>query len=311
MIRINIKHMEAAIAVAETLSFSRAAKRLHLSQPAITKYIAELEASLGLLLFIRAHHKISLTDAGRAYVEEARIVVLHAGRAPQAARAAQQEAEIILNVGRSPYVDPFFTSLLRTIKLPLFPRLNLHLSSGFSCDITHDVLRGDLDIAVAIESPQSGQLAGIAIDESPLYVVMSREDQLARYPSLGLEHLSRKRWLLFERSSHPPLYDLIQRLKDEAHVIPSEMQHFMVPEECLPLLLDPGGIVIVPKSGALRIARGGLTMRPLDDPRLVLNTRLVSRMDNSSPAIGELFRTFVRRLKHQRIDSQMSLPLST
>ena len=50
MIRINIKHMEAAIAVAETISFSRAAKRLHLSQPAITKYIAELEESLGLSL---------------------------------------------------------------------------------------------------------------------------------------------------------------------------------------------------------------------------------------------------------------------
>jgi DNA-binding transcriptional LysR family regulator len=311
MARINLKHMEAAIAVAETLSFSRAARRLHLSQPAITKYIAELEESLGVLLFVRAHHSVSVTDAGRAYVEEARIVVLHAGRATLVARAAQQEAEIILNVGRSPYVDPFFTSMLRAIRLPLFPRLSLHLSSGFSCDLTHDVLNGDLDIALAIESPQSGQLAGIAIDESPLYVVMSREDQLAQYPSLGLEHLSRKRWLLFQRSSHPPLYELIQRLKDEAHVIPSEMQHFMVPEECLPLLIDPGGIVIVPKSGALRIARDGLTMRPLNDTRLTMRTRLISRVDNSSPAISELFRTFMRKLKPLKGDSQMSLPLST
>ena len=309
--RIDLKHMEAALAVAETLSFSRAAKRLHISQPAVTKYISELEESLGTLLFIRAHHTVSITEAGKAYVEEARIVVLHAGRAVQAARAAQQEAELILNVGRSPYVDPYFTSMLLAIRLPLFPRLHMHLSSGFSCDLTHDVLKGDLDAAIVIEPPQSGQLAEFEIDESPFYVVMSREDPLAQLPALELDHLSRRRWLLFQRNSHPPLYDLIQKLADERRVVPNAIQHFMVPEECLPLLLDPGGIVIAPKSGALRIARDGLTMRPLEDARLRMRTRLISRADNPSPAISELFRTFMRRLKQLRVENQMSLPLST
>jgi DNA-binding transcriptional LysR family regulator len=200
--------MEAALAVAETLSFSRAAKRLHLSQPAVTKYIGELEDDLGLLLFIRAHHTVSLTEAGRAYIEEARIVVLHAGRAVQSARAAQQEAELVLNVGRSPYVDPYFTSMLIAIRLKLFPRLHMQISSGFSCDLTHDVLNGELDIAVVIEPPQSGHLAEFEIEESPLYVVMSREDKLAQLPALDLNHLSQRRWLLFQRNSHPPLYDL-------------------------------------------------------------------------------------------------------
>lgn len=101
-----MKYMKAAIAVAEELSFSRAAKRLHLSQPAITKYIAELEEMLGVILFLRDHHVVSLTDAGRAYVEHARIAVLHADRAVQAARAAGHDTEMILNVGRSPYADP-------------------------------------------------------------------------------------------------------------------------------------------------------------------------------------------------------------
>lgn len=86
--QINLKHMEAAIAVAETLSFSRAAKRLHISQSAVTKYIRELEESLGALLFSRAQHTVSLTEAGRAYIEEVQMVVLHAGRAVQAARAS-------------------------------------------------------------------------------------------------------------------------------------------------------------------------------------------------------------------------------
>lgn len=127
----DLKHMKAAIAVAEELSFSRAAKRLRLSQPAITKYINELEEMLGVILFMRDYRVVSLTDAGRAYVEEARVAVLHAGRAVQAARTAGTDADLRLNTGRSQYADPFYTSTLVTMHLPLFPRLRLNLSSGF------------------------------------------------------------------------------------------------------------------------------------------------------------------------------------
>jgi DNA-binding transcriptional LysR family regulator len=309
MARNELKYMEAAIAVAEELSFSRAAKRLHLSQPAITKQIAELEESLGVILFLRDHHVVSVTDAGRAYVEKARIAVLHAERAVQAARAAGQEAEMILNVGRSPYADPFFTSTLLATRLPLYPRLKLNLSSGFSCDLAREVLTGELDAALVIEPPDSNQLTGLKIDESPFYIVMSAEDELADYPSVKLDQLGGKRWLLFQRQNHPPLYDLIRNLAQERRVISSALQHFMVPEEAVPLLSAPGGVVIVGKSAALRIARNGLTMRPLDETRLIMSTLLISRADNSSQVVSELVRGFMRRMNHLKVDEQMSLPI--
>jgi DNA-binding transcriptional LysR family regulator len=71
---------------------------------------------LGVVLFLRDHHGVSVTDAGRAYVEEARISVLHSERAVQAARIAGHNAEMILNIGRSPYADPYYTSTLLTIR---------------------------------------------------------------------------------------------------------------------------------------------------------------------------------------------------
>jgi DNA-binding transcriptional LysR family regulator len=305
----DLKYMRAAIAVAEELSFSRAAKRLHLSQPTITKYISELEEMLGVILFIRDHHVVSLTDAGRAYVEEARIAVLHSDRAIQAARAAGHDTEMTLNVGRTPYADPFYTSTLVTMRLPLFPRLRLNLTSGFSCDLAHDVLTGELDAAVVIDPPESGQITSLKIDESPLFVVISRADQLARLPSLKLEDLAGRRWMMFQRSSHPPLYDLILTCAHDAKSIPSAIQHFMVPEETTPLLIDPHGIVIAPKSGALRIAREGYTMRPIEEERLIMRTLLISRADNASPALSELFRGFMRRMKQNTIHDQMSLPI--
>lgn len=309
MVGNQLKHMEAAAAVAEELNFSRAAKRLRLSQPAITKYIAELEEHLGVLLFARDHHTVSLTEAGRAYVEQARIALLHAERAVQVARSAGKNVETVLNVGRSPYADPYFTSVLRAIRLPLFPRLKLNLSSGFSCDLAHEVLVGAVDLAVVIEPPLSDLFTSLKIDESPLYVVISRDDDLANYPSIRIDQLGKKRWILFHRQSHPPLYDLIQRRARDSKIVPSMLQHFMVPEDAIPLLSDPGTLVIVGKSGALRIARDGLTMRPLEELTLIAKTLLISRADNDSKAVSELVRGFMRRLNSIAADEQMSLPM--
>lgn len=139
----------------------------------------------GVTLFLRDHHAVSVTDAGRTYVEEARIAVLHADRAVQAARAAGHDTEMSLNVGRTPYADPFFTSTILATRLLLFPKLRLNLLSGFSRDLTHDVLTGELDAALVVEPPLSKLLTGLKVDESPFYVVMSREDELAHYPSIN------------------------------------------------------------------------------------------------------------------------------
>jgi hypothetical protein len=124
------------------------------------------------------------------------------------------------------------------------------------------------------------------------------------------EELAGKRWVLFQRQNHPPLYDLIRKLAQELRVIPSGIQHFMVPEESIPLLNDPGGVVIVGKYGALRIARDGLTMRPLDETKLMMNTLLISGADNGSKVISELVRNFMRRMNYLKLDDQMSLPIS-
>ena len=69
----DIRLMEAAIALAEELNFSRAAQKLHVTQPALTKRIAELEDRLGIPLFTRDHQTVDVNDSGQAFVEEARL----------------------------------------------------------------------------------------------------------------------------------------------------------------------------------------------------------------------------------------------
>ena len=101
-----IRLLETANVLAEELHFSRVAERLRVDQSTVSKRIDELESQLGFRLFQRNHQIVELTEAGRKFVEEARIALLHVERAIQSGRTAREDAEAILNVGRSPYTDP-------------------------------------------------------------------------------------------------------------------------------------------------------------------------------------------------------------
>ena len=135
--------------------------------------------------------------------------VFHSERAVQAARAALNNAEVILRVGKSPYGDPFLTSTLLSVRLPLFPQLKVELTSGFSCDLVHDVLSGRVDLALVTEPPESPMISMTKVDEAPLYIALSEENELAKLSQLSLSDLSHENWIIFRRSVHPPLYDRI------------------------------------------------------------------------------------------------------
>jgi DNA-binding transcriptional LysR family regulator len=290
------KQMVSAIALAEELSFTQAAIKLRVSQPTLTRNIASLEEELGVELFERDHTKVRLNDAGRAYVEEARIAVLHSARAVQAARAAKQNSEVVLNIGKTPYADPFLLSTLLSIRLPLHPHLRTEVSSQFSYELAHEVLRGALDLAIIVEPPESALLTKVKIDEAPFYIAMSEEDELAQRQSVTLDELAGRWWVLFERRMHPPVYDSVLQLAGERKVRPSKIQHAVIPEEAFPLIANGTCIAFVVKSGALRVARNGVTVRPLMESSLMLKTYLASHAEDSSKVVSELVRAFMRKL---------------
>lgn len=309
--------MESAIVLAEELHFSRAARRLHISQPALTKQIAELEGRLGALLFNRDKQIVSLTDAGRAYIEHARLCVFHGKRAAQAVHAAARECESVLSVGRSPYIDPFLVSTLLTVRLPLFPDLKLDLPSRFSLDLVHDVLAGTLDLAMVTGPPESPALSSVQISESPFFIAASAEDNLAYRQQLTLDDLSGREWVLFERHVHPLLYELILDRAAKRKVHPVKIHHFVAAEEALPFIAQSGAIAFLGKSGALRLTKSvssqlshGIAIRPLNEEGLSLRTCITSRADNGSKLASELLRAFMRKLAQFTEIRQLVFPMS-
>ena len=317
MARDQLKLMESAIIRAEELHFSRAARRLKISQPALTKQIAELEQRLGAQLFSREKQVVSLTDAGRAFIESARLCVFRGKRAIQADQTAARETESILSVRRSPYIDPFLISTLLTLRLPLFPDLRLELPSHFSLDLVHDVLAGTLDLAIVTDPPESPALSTVQIAEAPFFIAMSAQDDLAQQQQLVLDDLSEREWVLFERHVHPPLYELILDLAKKRNVRPTKIHHVVAAEEALLFITQSRAIAFLAKPGALRLTKSassrsprGIAIRPLNEDTLLLKTYMVSRADNDSKLASELLRAFMRKLGHFTETKQLVFPIS-
>src|SRR5690349_3953302 len=83
---MTLRQLEYVLAVADTRSFTQAAERMHVSQPSLSQQIQVLEAEIGGALFDRPPKPVRLTNAGRAFVAEARVAVASAGRAEKVAR---------------------------------------------------------------------------------------------------------------------------------------------------------------------------------------------------------------------------------
>lgn len=302
--------LQAAIAVAKELNFSRAADRLHIGQSTLSKQIYELENQLGFRLFDRNHQTVELTDAGRAFVEEAREAVLHTERAVAAATAVFNGAEEILNLGKSSYTDPFLISTLLSIRLPLFPGMRIKQWSNYSNELARQVISGDLDAAVTTGIPETPRLSLLRLANNPFYIAMAMNDPLGQNPEILLEQMRDKNWILLSRYANSYLYDMILFVGSAKNVRPKDIFHVMSPEEVPELLLEHQALAFLPRAAAWRISRDGITMRPLWEPQLRLVTNLAVRSDTKSRHVKEFVRATSRKMDSLGLKVQSRLQLT-
>jgi len=306
----DIHLLQAAIMLAEVRNYSRAARKLGIQQPTLTKRILELEHLIGFQLFLRSTQFVEPTDACRQFVEEAKQCIFHAERALHVARLAEQGAQAVLHVRKSQYTDPYLISMLLSVSLPLFPNLEVSLSSLTSTELEMEVLLGKLDIALATGQFENPKITQLELMRTPFYIATPERSSLAEYKKLTLAQLHQKNWLLFDRHVHPPLYDSILRAAAQESVQPHSVHHVVTAEEAAQeLYAGTAEIAFLTRAGAWRIARNGLTMRPLIHAQLAVSIKLIARAEDSSRIISEFVRTLKRKLEASgRL--QLELPLN-
>lgn len=310
---VEIRLQLAAITLSEELNFTRAADRLKITQPALSKQIAELENRVGFTVFKRDQRRVELTVAGQVFIRGCRDALAILEKAIRLGKSTHDQVRPIVTVGHSPYVDPALISGIAGTHLPLYPDLRLRMESMFALDLTHSILAAELDLAIITEPAENPHLTLVQIATAPLYVAMLADYPAARGGSVSIEEFRDMGWIMFPRKAHPVIYDRILATSQESAVVPLEVHHYVGPQEAAQLIAEGFGIAFMEKGVAEQIRNPEIAVRPLSHPSLQVTSYLVLRADQSSRLVNEFGRAFLRKvLPNSRIvdaSGQLSLNL--
>jgi DNA-binding transcriptional LysR family regulator len=310
MSQIDFRLLNSAIVLADELNFSRAASRIHLTQPGLTKQIQDLESQLGVTLFERTSQCVELTEPCRVFIEHAKLAVFHLERAVHLTRAAAKGAEVVVNFGSSPYVDPYIVSTMLSVRLPLFPTMRVHAHSNFSHELTRQVSSGELDMALIAAGDENSRLNFLELSSHPLFALMSSKEPNARKRATCLEDFDDRVWVMFSKHVHPVMHDSLLRRAEEVGVTPREIQYVTTADEAAYLVVKDEGIAFINRTGAWRVAHNGLTMRPLEEAGIAVRTTLITRADDRTRLTSEFVRAAMKKLQRKSDSNQRTLPLA-
>ena len=187
---MEIRQLTYFVAVAEELSFVRAADRLHIVQPAVSQQIRRLERELGVPLFDRSSRHVRLTAAGERLLPEARAVLAAAGRVRQVAAVIAAGADGILRVGTSQGLGERLDLVLDELGKTA-PRLQVRLVSAPVAERIARVRAGELDAAFVRAVTTAPGVELLPVWQDPLTVALPAAHPLAARPTIHLVAIER------------------------------------------------------------------------------------------------------------------------
>ncbi len=202
---MELRHLRYFVIVAEEQNVTRAAAKLHVSQPALSRQIHDLEEELGLALFERSAKMIRLTEPGRIFLGEARAVLQRAEEAVATARAAAGGLQGELHVGYAPSLTvEILPRALRAFHVEL-PGVRVMLHDASTEEMLSGLREGNLQVALIVR-PADCDLAGLHFDDLasyPLCVALPPGHVLAKAKSIRLEKVAGEAFVGYSRADYP------------------------------------------------------------------------------------------------------------
>jgi DNA-binding transcriptional LysR family regulator len=281
---MELRHLRYFVAVAEELHFGRAAERLHLAQPPLSRQIRQLEAELGVRLLERTKRRVQLTSAGQVFLREARDILAQVDHAADLARQAARGETGQLAVG---FIGAASYSVLPVVLQAFrarFPQVALALQELTTAQQLAALREGRLQVGFVRPPVEDPRLAAETILREPLLVALPRAHRLAGRSAVALDALAREPFVLFPRPLGPGLYDQIMALCQRAGFAPRVTQEARQMQTITRLVGAGIGVSLVPSS--VQNLRGfGVAYRPLADATPDVEMALAWRRDDPSEVL--------------------------
>lgn len=262
---MELRQLRYFVAVAEERHFSRAARRLRLSQPPLSAQIKSLEAELGVELLNRSTRRVALTDAGRTFLEKAEGILESVEEAKEAAKGADAGLQGRLEIG---FISSATLNLLPpAIRLfrERFGKVEMELKELTSGQQIDALYAGKIRVGLVRLPLRAPGLRFEPLLQEPFLVALPSGHSLEALDRVPLEAIRELPLVFFNRQLMPSLHAQIVELYQRFGAFPKVAQYAVHLQTIVGLVASGVGLAILPAS-AERLGREGVVHRPLDAP---------------------------------------------
>jgi DNA-binding transcriptional LysR family regulator len=298
---MELRHLRYFVAVGEEQHYGRAAERLRVAQPSLSRQIQDLESEIGFQLFDRFPRGVRLSAAGRTLLEDARLILQHVNEATIRAGRVARGLAGTLRVGFTESaswhgVVPASFLLFRQGQ----PDAALQLSPLSSLEQVQAIRSGRLDAGFVFNMPRTdSELDQVQVASQKLVLAAHKRHPLTKSKSLRLRDLTDAAFVWFPRRQSPAYYDrLMQACFRGGLKAPRIVQEAVDQATLLSLVACGLGVAFVSDATRWRCPKG-VALRPVVDMHLPIAFSLVWRKDNASPLLAR-FVADVRQLPEVR-----------
>lgn len=280
---MELRHLRYFVTVAEELHFGRAAKRLNMSQPPLSRQIQELEDELGFPLFVRTYHKLELTGAGQVYLIQVKRILDQLEVARQHAIAIARGRKGHLRIGYGVHLPESY-----------LPRVVAAFSA--ECHVDIDILEAPsprvlkmlrergVDVAFVMEPFAKTGLLVRELMREPLMIVVAAGHKLATIPLSDLKQLAMEDFIVCRRYEEPGFRELVEGLCRNAGFTPRVKQAVDNKQTTLDLIAEGLGVSIIPSSETSPSDR--VRYLPFPNPTPHLTSAVAWRDDTQTETIA-------------------------
>lgn len=298
---VELRHLRYFVAVAEERNFTRAAERLHIAQPPLSRQIQQLEETLGVQLFERNARPLKLTDTGRFFYTHAlQLLAQTAELEAMTRRVGKIERTMSIGfVGSTLYgMLPRIIRRFRTEHADI--ALTLHEMS--TMDQIHALKEGRIDVGFGRIRHDDAGVRRVVLREERMIVALPLGHPLSVGRSvLALHDLLDQTLIIFPKAPRPSFADQVLAAFHDRALRPGRIQEVRELQIALGLVAAGEGVSVVPSS-VYGLKRDDVTYCELDDPKLVSPIIMSMRMADESPDLRAMLEMIYRLYEETGIE---------
>jgi DNA-binding transcriptional LysR family regulator len=293
---MELRHLRYFVAVAEELSFNRAAQRLRISQPPLSNQIKQLEEELGVQLFERSSRGVRMTEAGEALLDEARRIFVQLEQTTRVVQRVGHGEVGRLTLGFVPSAsNEMLLSILRTFR-HRYPEVELFLREMRPDRVVQRLHDQQIDAGFLYLPLDDASLNVECVSREPLVLALPESHRLASKPRIALQALTEEPFILPARYSMPGLYGQVTKACHQAGFVPRAVQKDVwLMQTIVGLVAGNIGVALVPAS-LRNLRRRGVVYKQVYGLSPTVELGMVWRRND----LGAVLHSFLRVVRSQR-----------